>query len=441
MREKEERSIARLCVRRSGVQPLDFFYTSPVSGLSELIPDRRRLRSLVYEYWGEDSGDELASLLLTPSLLERLEVRGHEASPLPALSFGTAPLRLRELTIWRCIPWMSHQFGSLTSLNFLCQRDIGANIHSLLNALRCFPHLEELVLEEDLRSSAEPQQPQGHKDVPIPLRSLKRPHVCRLSAETTRRFLGALDLPPNRIFMRFTNVSADLGDIFPKMVTPDVSPRAATKVELVYPASSGVIIHATNGVAYTRLAYRHPLADGAFLRWIAEKPRGGYLLKELWLHFSCPNRDRYYEVPSPRALCDLETLIVEADPNEKLGSVLFPMLSPTENGVPSPFLSTLELRGVVDVGTFGEILKARSDAGSRLKTLRIMSYGCEARITPLAQFVDRLDSCRVGDGTSRGLEFPKECMARSMWWEPWYRDFAGVMEQSPGLWAGVGGIY
>jgi len=119
-------------------------------------------------------------------------------------------------------------------------------------------------------------------------------------------------------------------------------------------------------------------------------------------------------VPSPRALCDLETLVIEADPGEKSGHVLFPMLSPTENGVPSPFLSTLELRGVLDVGTFGEVLKARSDAGSLLKTLRIVwPYGLEARVAPLAQFVDKLYSCRVSDETSRGLELPKECMKRN----------------------------
>jgi len=234
-------------MRRSGVQPLDFFYTSPFSGLPELIPDRRRLRSLVYKYRGVDYGDELASLLLTPSRLERLEIRGDESSPLPALSFDTALLRLRELTIWRRTPWPSHQFGSLTSLNLLCQWDVGANIHSLLDALRCSLHLEGLVLGKDLQSSAELRQPQEHEVLAIPLRSLKRLHVCRLSVGATRRFPGALDPPPNRIFMRLKNVSADLGDIFPETVTPDVSLRAATKVELAYPTSCGVIIHVTNG--------------------------------------------------------------------------------------------------------------------------------------------------------------------------------------------------
>ena len=434
MPKREERSIARLCMRRSGVQPLDFFYTSPFFGLSELIPDCRRLRSLVYKYRGGDYGNELAGLLLTPSHLERLEIKGDKSFPLPALSFDTAPLRLRELTIWRCTPWPSHQFGSLTSLNLLCQWDIGANIHSLLNALRCSPNLEELVLEKDLESSAELQQPQEHEVLAIPLRSLKRLHVCRLSVETTRRFLGALDLPPNRIFMRFTNVSPDLGEIFPETVTPDVSPRAATKVELVYPASSGVIIHATNGVAYTRLTHRRSPADNAFLRWTAEKPRGGYPLKELWLRSLYFDEDYYYGVPSSRALCNLETLVIEVGSNEKLGSVLFPMLSPTENDVPSPLLSTLELRGALDVGTLGEVLKARSDAGSRLKALRIIwPYGFEARVAPLAQFVDKLDSCRVSDEASRGLELPKECMTRSPWWEPWYRGFEGEMEWESGL--------
>jgi len=102
------------------------------------------------------------------------------------------------------------------------------------------------------------------------------------------------------------------------------------------------------------------------------------------------------------------------------------MLSPNEDGVPSPLLSTLELRNVMRVEEFGEVLKARSDAGFCLKTLRIRWLdGCETRMAPLAQFVDELEFYHVSGKVSRGLELPGECMTRRGRWEPWSRGFVG----------------
>ena len=417
-------------MRRSGVQPLDFLYTTSSPTLptpKELIPDRRRLRSLVYRYINESSGDELVSFLLTPSRLERLEIRCVGYFPLPTLSSNIAPLRLRELAIWGCSPWPNHQFGSLTSLSLLCQEDLNASIYRLLDALRCSPHLEDLVLERDLRSSIGVLQPQEHNVPAVPLRSLKRLNVCRLPVETTRCLLGALDLPSNGIFMRFADVSSDLHAIFPETVAPDVSPRAATKVELIYPPEDGVIIHATNGIAYTRLTWLSRFSPPL----ITEERRGEYHLKELWLHI---NGNKYHRMLPLRALHDLERLVVKIDPKRSIDSVLFPMLSPTKNGVPSPLLSTLEVQGAYDVAAFGKVLKARSDAGSRLKMLRTGWFdGCEEMMAPLAQFVDNLDFYRVSDEKSRGLELPEECITRSLWWEPWHRRFVGEMETRQNL--------
>lgn len=114
------------------------------------------------------------------------------------------------------------------------------------------------------------------------------------------------------------------------------------------------------------------------------------------------------------------------------------MLSPTKYGVPSPLLSTLQLWGLPDVAMFEEVLKARSDAGSRLKTLRIRWFRrYEARVAPLVQFVDKLEFYRVSDKTSCGLELPEECMTRRRWWEPWHRRFAGVIEREPGRFGGM----
>jgi hypothetical protein len=118
----------------------------------------------------------------------------------------------------------------------------------------------------------------------------------------------------------------------------------------------------------------------------------------------------------------LEKLVIEVDPDKWFDSLVFPMLSPHEEDVPSPLLSTLELRNIHDVAKFTEVLKARSDAGSRLSTLRIKWFeGCEARMGSLAQCVDKLEFYHVTDGTSRGLELPDECMAMGRWWEPWSR--------------------
>ena len=405
---EEEISIARLCMSRSGVRPLDFFCLRP-DFPEELIPDRRPLRSLVYGYraW-KKFGDKLASFLPTESCLERLEIRGEASS-----------------AIARCTHWPNNPFGSLTSLNLIYQRDIDANIYSLLDALRCFPHLEELLLETDYRPHPEPQHPPERSVLTIPLHSLKRMHICRVSVGTTGRLLRALDLLPNRVFMRFTNVSTDLGSIFPEGVAPGVSPCAATKIELVYPSTGGVILHATNGGVYTRLAYQYFSRHSKPLNWIAERP--GYSLKELWLHID--QVVTHYVGPPPHTMCDLETLVIETV-HGSFYSTFFLMLSPDEDGVPYPLLSTLELRNVFSVKAFGNVLKARSDAGFRLRTLRIRWLdGCEARTAPLAQFVDELDFYHVTDNkTSRGLELPGECMAGGKWWEPWSRDFTGGTE-------------
>ena len=76
-----------------------------------------------------------------------------------------------------------------------------------------------------------------------------------------------------------------------------------------------------------------------------------------------------------------------------------------------------------------EVLKARSDAGFRLKSLRIRWFdGCEARTALLAQFGDQFEFYRISFETQRGLELPKECMTRSGWWQPWFRHLEGEME-------------
>ena len=224
--------------------------------------------------------------------------------------------------------------------------------------------------------------------------------------------------------MRFSSISLEFGDTFPEGITPELSPHAATRLEVIYPSVGGAILHATNGLAHIRWAHRFYPGFYRFFHWVAEKPHEGCPLKELWLHI---DREDYCELPPPHALCDLETLVIETDPNEKFNYGFFPMLSPDEDGVPSPLLSTLELRNLFGVAAFGEVLKARSDAGVRLKTLRIRWFGgCEARMAPLSQFVDKLEFYHVISKASRGLELPKECMTKVGLWESWSRGFVGT---------------
>ena len=104
---KWEASIAQLCTHRSGGRPLDCF-VNPMSVLpslrvEELIPDRHRLRSVVYWYVGEAAGEELANFLLPALHVERLDIRGNGVSSLPILFSGHPPC-LQELILSRCTP-------------------------------------------------------------------------------------------------------------------------------------------------------------------------------------------------------------------------------------------------------------------------------------------------------------------------------------------------
>lgn len=218
--EIQERSVARLCILRSGVRPLDLFCTTSFSYLLNaggLIPDRRRLRGLVYEY---EDPDELFDLLLAAPYLERLEIIGPEEFLLHPLPSEVALPRLRELVISNSTPWPNHQFGSLTSLCLLHQEEPDAEIYSIIDTLRHSPHLEKLVLERaSLPPDEEPLLPE--RDSPaVPLHSLTKLHVCRFSETATRILLGLLDLPPRGIFMQFTDSSDDFESIFSESMKP-----------------------------------------------------------------------------------------------------------------------------------------------------------------------------------------------------------------------------
>ena len=76
--------------------------------------------------------------------------------------------------------------------------------------------------------------------------------------------------------------------------------------------------------------------------------------------------------------------------------------------------------------TLKEVLTAWSEIGFRLKSLRIRRFdGCETRMVPLAQLVNKLEFHCVGGKVSRGLELPEECMTRRGRWEHWSRVFVG----------------
>lgn len=374
-------------------------------------------------------GDELARFLLPALHLERLYVKG-VGRQIPSPFSNTVP-RLRELALSRCtLGWPNPHFNSLTSLSLLRQRDIDADIYPLLEAIRCSPRLEELFLDNESKSRVEQQhQPPGHDISTTPLHSLKRLHVCRLSAGAIKHLFAAFVLLPSRVSMRFADISADFGAIFPETITPLLSPRAATKLELIYPGShlgrrwetNGAIIHATNGTAHMRWTDRSYQGCDQIFRWIGAKPHGVYTLKEVWLHIG---RHANYELLPRDALRDLEKLVIENAADKEFDFKFSQVLSPGEDGVPFPLLSTLELRNVLSVEHYERVLEARSAAGSRLRVLRMRwSDGREAMMAPLAQFVDKLEFYHATGEPPRGLELPKECTTRAGWWEPWPRGF------------------
>ena len=342
---------------------------------------------------------------------------------------GVALPCLRELVISKITLRSDHKFRSLTSLSLLCQKRINAEIFSVLDILRCSPLLEELVLGKAPPFKAE-QVLHPERDITaVPLHSLTKLHVCRLSNKATTSLLDALDLPPRGIFMQFTDVLYEgFGSTFAESMKPSNSPLAATKLELIYPPERGIIIHATDGATYTRSANRKVVGRSPLLDWILERPPG-YPLKEFWPRIE---RDVGSGIQLPHPSCGLETLVIDAA-DENTGVMLHFWLSPKEDGVPFPLLSTIELRSVPGVVNLEHVLKIRSDAGHRLRTLRIRWYaGCEARVAYLAPFVDRLDVYHA-DGKARcGMELPEECMMRARWWGPWDHSFIEGMEpESP----------
>lgn len=174
------------------------------------------------------------------------------------------------------------------------------------------------------------------------------------------------------------------------------------------------------------MAYGH-VAGYNHLSNCTLKRTPGYPLKEFWIRIG----REFYNIPPPHASCGLETLIVETAYGNT-SEMLYRWLSPQKSGVPFPLLSTIELRNEFAVISFGRTLKARSNAGNRLRTLRIRWYdGCEVRTACLAQFVDRLDIYHVDGKASHGMELPEECMERSRWWGPWGQSFTGGMEPEP----------
>ena len=421
--------MARLCVLRSGARPIDLFCTNPLSYLLDdegLIPDRHQLRSLVFVFEDEYGYEELADFLSTAPCLEGLEIIGTEGSWMPSTALETSLPHLRELSISRYPPWSDHKFGSLTSLSLLCQEEIDAEIYSILDTLRCSPLLEELVLERARSPRTEEELLTEYGITVVPLQSLTKLHVCRLSDETTRILLGLLDLPTRGMFMRFTDISDDFGPVFEES-KPSISPLTATKLELIYPPEGGIIIHASNGATHTRLAHRYIEGRSQLLDWILERPPG-YPLKEFWLR---TDRDVYDEIRLPHTSCGLETLIIDTT-DENAGVVIHFWLFPKEGGVPFPLLSTIELRSAPGVVDLEHVLKVRSDAGHRLGTLRIRWYaGCETRIRRMEKFVDRLDIYHADDKARRGMELPEECMTRGRWWGPWDPSFTDEIESEP----------
>lgn len=238
-----EVSVARLCIHRSGVRPLDF-PCSPASGLNplsaeELIPERRRL------------------------------------------------------SLSRCVHWPNNQFGTLTSLTLLCQRDPDPNIYSLSRRHTVFPASQRTLALKRLHIAVFwPKQPDtlsGH----LPVSPAGSPSDSRAPPQSLFR-------SPGGDCTRTFSAGRDENRNLPSPGRID-TPR------------------------YKRYN-THRFSTGCHRpsQRMTEKPHGTYPLRGLWLHIG---QEDHYKVPPPHALRNSEKFIIETDPGGKLNSA-FSLCSP-----------------------------------------------------------------------------------------------------------------
>ena len=119
---------------------------------------------------------------------------------------------------------------------------------------------------------------------------------------------------------------------------------------------------------------------------------------------------------------NLEKLVVRAESGGDLIRRALRELEITDNHVPCPLLSTLDLSGAVDVKLLAEVLGDRSRAGHRLRVLRLggaHAPGKGIKWLRVGDCVSRLEVFDV-DAEPGGMELPAVCTTElGEWWQPW----------------------
>ena len=293
------------------------------------------------------------------------------------------------------------------------------NLDHLFFMLEDSPCLEHLYLRECLFRTL--IQSNGTTlQRPAKVHSLRTLSLAQFSVEEISGLLHSLSFPQDGLAMRFEDVQTSdpkgivyFTHAFPSGFPPGLTMFSATSFD--FQVTPGFCtFHAVGQHVATAIQWR-PLDDLSILvamRHIAQSPFN--LLKELWISFHGIATCAYISFDFPV----LELLVVGQEPSSLHGLPL--MLNPRKGVVPSPRIATVVARGQVHVANFANVLRARADAGCRLKTLRMKDRHGEYCLLPLEREVDEL---QLLDELDEMMELPETCKTDlGERWLSWRRD-------------------
>jgi len=409
------RLIFDLFLERSGSYPLSLsIIQADNSGRGSdafdvMEPHVRRLRTLhIDDSW---IGTPLLPCFSQPApLLEEFKMeRPPEFGKFPRVFGGSTP-RLRTLDLIGFVPWCGNRFRDLPTLA-LGLVEIN-NPSCLLLMLEDSPRLEHLCLRRCLfRTRISPLQ---H---PVKVHHLKTLSLSQFSVEKISGLNQSLSFPRHGLAIRFDDVKTsdprgivNFTQIFPPSFPPDLI-FSATSLELqVTPESC--TLHAFGHHAATAIQWES-FNDSSASRAMRHIVPLFTQLKELWISFHGSGANTILILDFPA----LELLVIDQGPT--FVSSLAKMLGPRKRVVPSPHIATIEVRGYVCVADFAKVLRARADAGCRLKKLRVEKHGW-SDLLPLEREVDELE---LLDELDDRMELPEICKTDlGERWLSWRRD-------------------
>lgn len=415
---KNLNDLTRLFIRRSGELPLDVeLGCRPVA----VVPYIHRLRTLscagpiIWDFSG-------VFRQRSAPLLETLHIPPHPGfgtgGPLPMLFNGDFP-SLRELDINGFNPFPNNNFRSLSSFRLQFLSDSGNPVFwvQLFTMLRNSPQLEEFFLHLGSGHGNPPPIKDIHP--PIVLHALQRLHIRGLPPTLVGRFLKFIDLPPSGVAMQFTNIS-HFDWISPPTLPLDLSFYAATSLEIIYRPITGFVIQGANQRAQIRVVETsdsNATHEEVFSHLIPRTDLQHHL-RELWIHIGRGTDLKSF--PLSKFPC-LEKLVVRAAPGRDPVRRL-QQLEVTDNRVPCPLLSTLDLSGGVNIELLVMVLRPRSVKGHRLQRLRLGKGRGTTKDIGKLRVRDYVDELEIFDVSlePRGMDLPVVCTTDlGEWWQSW----------------------